>query len=229
MRPLAALLSEHFTVYTYDRRGRGRSGDTQPYAVEREIEDLRALLAAAGGAASVYAMSSGGALVLAAAAAAAPITSMALFEPPFLTEAVGGGTKKEYTDRLHELLAAGRKGDAAALFMTYVGMPAAAVEGMRGQPFWPVFEAIAPTLAYDNEILGDGSVPHDATAKVTVPALVIDGGDSPAMLRDAAKATAAAIPGARYVTLDGQTHDVAPQPLAPVLVDFFRGASAAAR
>jgi pimeloyl-ACP methyl ester carboxylesterase len=221
MRPLAALLKEDFTVYAYDRRGRGESGDTKPFSVEREIEDLQALIAEAGGEAYVYAISSGAALILAAAAAGAPITRMALYEPPFLTGTGGGAEKKEYTERLREFLDAGRNGDAAALFMTHVGMPAEAVEGMRTQPFWSVFEAIAPTLAYDDEVLGDGAVPRDRAAKIAVPTLLLDGGASPENLRAAAKATADAIPGARYATLEGQTHDVAPAALAPTLVEFF--------
>jgi pimeloyl-ACP methyl ester carboxylesterase len=221
MRPLAALLSDHFTVYAYDRRGRGESGDTPPYAVAREIEDLHAVLDAAGGAAAVYAISSGVALALAAAVAGAPITRLAGYEPPYVTETVGGATKKEYTERLRELLAAGRDGDAVALFITFVGTPAAVVDGMRGQPFWPAMAAIAPTLAYDNEVLGDGSVPRDVIGKLTLPVLIADGGASPDFLRGAAQATADAIPGARYATLDGQTHDVAPEALAPLLVDFF--------
>jgi pimeloyl-ACP methyl ester carboxylesterase len=223
MRPLAALLKENFTVYAYDRRGRGESGDTMPFAVEREIEDIQALIAEAGGAAYVYAISSGVALTLAAVAAGAPITKLACYEPPFLSETGGGAEKKEYTEGLHELLDAGRHGDAVALFMSYVGMPAEAVNGMRAQPFWPMFEAIAPTLAYDNEALGDGTVPRDGASKITMPTLLLDGGASPANLRGAAKATADAIPGARYATLEGQTHEVAPQALAPVLVDFFHG------
>ncbi len=221
MRPLAALLKEHFTVYAYDRRGRGESGDTKPFAVAREIEDLRALIAEAGGAAHVYAISSGVALTMAAAAAGAPITRMALYEPPFLAETGGGAGMKEYRGRLHELLDAGRNGDAVALFMTYVGMPPETVDGMRTQPFWPVFEAVAPTLAYDAEVLGDGAVPRDWAAKVAVPTLLLDGGASPDSLRGAAKAAADAIPAARYATLEEQTHDVAPGVLAPVLAEFF--------
>jgi pimeloyl-ACP methyl ester carboxylesterase len=224
MRPLAALLKEHFTVYAYDRRGRGHSGDTPPYAVEREIEDLTALIAEAGGDVHLYGISSGAALCLATAAAGAPVARIACYEPPFLTDTTGGAPKREYTARLRDLLAAGRRGDAAALFMTYVGMPEQVVSGMRGQPFWPVFEAIAPTLAYDDEVLGDGSVPRDVLGKLTVPVLYVDGGASPEPLRAAARGAADATPGARHVTLDGQTHDVAPQALAPVLVEFFTGA-----
>jgi pimeloyl-ACP methyl ester carboxylesterase len=221
MRPLAALLHDSFTVYTYDRRGRGESSDTPPYAVAREVEDLQALIVQAGGEAYVYAISSGAALALATAAAGPGVTKLALYEPPFMAEVEDGSRIKQYTQRLSELLAAGRKGDAVALFMTNVGIPAEAVAGMRAQPGWGTFEAIAPTLAYDDQVLGDGSVPRDLASTIAVPALVLAGGAGPQSLQQAAKATADALPTAEHRTLDGQTHDVAPDALAPVLVEFF--------
>ncbi|HVV18372.1 MAG TPA: alpha/beta fold hydrolase [Pseudonocardiaceae bacterium] len=211
--PLAALLGHSHTVYTYDRRGRGASTDTPPYAVDREVEDLRAVIAATGGRAGVYGISSGA--VLALAAAGPEITGLALYEPPFVPKQPG------YSDRLAELLAADRRGDAVALFMATVGMPEQMITGMRGTPGWAALEAIAPTLAYDDRILGDGSVP--AAPGVTVPTLVLSGGASPQFLQTAAKVTADAIPGAEHRTLEGQTHDVAAAALAPVLAEFFRG------
>jgi pimeloyl-ACP methyl ester carboxylesterase len=221
MGPLADQLQDTFTVYTYDRRGRGGSSDTLPYAVAREVEDLQALIGQAGGEAYVYAISSGAALVLATAAAGPGITKLALYEPPFLAEAEDGTRHKEYTERLHQLLDAGHRGDAVALFMTHVGIPAEAVAGMRAQSSWAAFEAIAPTLAYDDELLNGGRVPRDLTSKITVPGLVMGGGDSPPGLQGAAKATAEALRTAEHRTLDGQTHDVAPEALAPVLGEFF--------
>jgi pimeloyl-ACP methyl ester carboxylesterase len=221
MRPLAALLSDRHTVYAYDRRGRGDSSDTAPYAVAREVEDLRAVIAEAGGEAYVLGISSGAALALAAAATGPGITRLALFEPPFLAEVEDDTRMKEYTERLVALLADGRRGDAVALFMTHVGVPAPVVDGMRAQPGWAAFEAIAPTLAYDDEVLGDGRVPRELASAITVPALVVAGGSSPQGLRRAAKATADALPTAEHRTLDGQTHDVSPDVLAPVLAAFF--------
>jgi pimeloyl-ACP methyl ester carboxylesterase len=221
MRPLAALLTDAFTVYTYDRRGRGESSDTLPYAVAREVEDLQALIAKAGGEASVYGISSGAALALATAAAGPGITKLALYEPPFLAEVEDGTRIKEYTERLREHLDAGRKGDAVALFMTHVGMPASAVAGMRAQPGWTLLEAIAPTLAYDDEVLAGGRVPRDLTSRINIPALVLAGGGSPQGLQQAANATAEALPTAEYRTLAGQTHDVAPDVLAPMLAEFL--------
>jgi pimeloyl-ACP methyl ester carboxylesterase len=221
MQPIGALLQDGFTIYGYDRRGRGESGDTLPYSVDREVEDLRALVAAAGGSANVFAISSGAALVLTAAAAGVPLAKLALYEPPFLSDFGGGAAKKEYGDRLAGLLADGRRGDAAALFMSFVGMPPEAIDGLRAQPFWSRFEAIAPTLAYDDAVLGDGSVPVPVAASIAVPTLLLDGGSSPQTLRAATEATAKAIPGARYRTLEGQTHDVAADAIAPVLIEFF--------
>ena len=221
MRPLAALLQDTFTVYTYDRRGRGESSDTLPYAVAREVEDLQALVALAGGEACVYAMSSGAALALATAATGTGIAKLALYEPPFMAAVEDGTRIKEYTEGLQQLLEAGNRGDAVALFMGFVGVPEPVVAGIRAQPGWAMLEAIAPTLAYDDELLAGGRVPRDLASTIAVPALVLTGGSSPHGLQQAAKATAEALPGAEHRTLDGQTHDVAPEALAPVLVEFF--------
>lgn len=221
MRPLATLLQEHFTVYAYDRRGRGESGDTRPYSIAREIEDLGAVISAAGGEIYAYSMSSGGALTLAAAAADARIAGLVLYEPPFIAEFVPGAAGKEYTERLDELLGEGRNGDAVALFMTYVGVPAVVVDGMRSGPGWAAAEAIAPTLAYDDALLAGGGVPRDVTPAVTVPALVVAGGAGPQSLQQAARATAEALPAGQLRILEGQTHDVDPAALAPVMVEFL--------
>jgi pimeloyl-ACP methyl ester carboxylesterase len=221
MRPLAALLQAGFTVYTYDRRGRGESSDTAPYAVAREVEDLQALIARTGGPAYVYAISSGAALALATAAAGPGISELALYEPPFLAESGDAAGAEEYTRRLNDFLDAGRKGDAVALFMAHVGIPAEAIAGMRARPAWATLEAIAPTLAYDNQLLADSRVPRALTAKITAPTLVMAGGASPQTLQHAAEATADSLLGAVHRTLAGQTHDVSPDALAPVLTDFF--------
>ena len=223
MGPLAARLQDAFTVSTYDRRGRGESTDTTPYAVAREVEDLQAVIAEAGGEAYVATMSSGGALALAAAASGPGITALALYEPPFMAEVEGDTRGKQYTERLHELLDAGRRGDAVALFMARVGVPDQAVAGIRTQPGWAALEAIAPTLGYDDDLLAGGHVPRDLTSVITVPALVLSGAASPQGLQDAARATADALPTGTHRTLDGQTHDVDPDALAPVLVEFFGG------
>ena len=221
MRPLASLLQEHFTVHTYDRRGRGESTDTLPFAVAREVEDLQAVIGAAGGGPVSTRCPRAVRWPWQAAAVGSGIASLALYETPFTAEAGDDVRIKEYTERLHELLGAGRRGDAVALFMTYVGVPAQAIQGMRTQPAWAMFEAIAATLAYDDAVLAGGIVPRDLTSGLTIPALVLTGGASPESLRRAAVATAEALPTAELRVLDGQTHDVAPAALAPVLIDFF--------
>ena len=164
---LAALLASHFTVLNYDRRGRGDSGDTPPYAVQREVEDLEALLAEAGGSAFLYGTSSGAALALEAAASGLAITKLALWEPPFILEnsrpRPPADTAKTYT----ELVSAGRRGDAVEYFMAkVVGLPPEFVAQARTQPWWPAQEALAHTLAYDATIMGDYSLPTERAASV---------------------------------------------------------------
>jgi pimeloyl-ACP methyl ester carboxylesterase len=218
---LAAALRDRFTVYTYDRRGRGESGDTLPYAVAREVEDLRAIVARAGGAAGVYGISSGAALALATAAVEPGITRLALYEPPFLAEVEDEVLIKEYSEQLDALLDAGRRGDAVVLFMTRVGVPEPVIAGMRAQPGWARMEAIAPTLGYDDRVLGDGRVPRELAPAITVPTLLLAGDASPQRLRLSARAAADAFPTAEFRVLEGQTHDVSPEALAPVLAGFF--------
>lgn len=219
--PLADLLAEQFTVFNYDRRGRGDSGDTSPYAVEREVEDIDAVIAAAGGSASVYGTSSGAALALEAAASGLAITKLALWEPSYIVE----GRPRPPTDtaRIYtELVAAGRRGDAVEYFMAkVVGLPPEFVAEARKAPWWPAQEALAHTLAYDATIMGDYSLPAERAASVMVPTLVIDGGASFPWIRKTAQAIADIIPEAQRRTLEGQTHNVTAEAIAPVLVEFF--------
>ncbi|MDQ6604467.1 MAG: alpha/beta hydrolase [Chloroflexota bacterium] len=222
---IARLLAPQFTVYNYDRRGRGDSGDTPPYAVAREIEDLDALITAAGGSASLFGHSSGAALVLEAAAALGEnVTKLVMYDAPYHEDLGNRQAWNTYIGRLAEMLAAGRGGDAVALFMEYTGMPADQVEGMRHAPFWPMLQTLAPTLAYDHiALLGeDGGVPAERAAAVRAPALVMYGGASHPVMRDAAHVLSRAMPHAQLRAFEGQTHDVHPEALAPVLEAFFR-------
>ncbi|HJR78425.1 MAG TPA: alpha/beta hydrolase [Anaerolineales bacterium] len=220
---LADLLSPHFTVFHYDRRGRGDSGDTQPYTVQREVEDLEALIDEAGGSAFVYGISSGAALAMhAAIELGGKIKKLAMYEAPYYGGEAARQKWEQYRRDLNELLAADRRSDAAALFLTLVGMPADQLAEMRREPWWAAFEAVAPTLAYDAAVLGeDRSVPTGEAAKVVVPALVMNGSASEGFMYDTAMALAKAIPNAQHRTLEGQTHAVEPEAIAPVLVDFF--------
>jgi len=212
--PIAEALARSFTVINYDRRGRGDSTDPAPYAVEREIEDIAVLLDAAGGTATVLGLSSGGALAASAAAAGLPISRLVLWEVPYRLDDEAQRAAKDYNERLGALLAEGRRGDALALFMGMVGLPEEAIAGARRSPYWAVGEALAPTLAHDAAVMGDGSLPVERLAAITAPTLVLAGGSSPAWFRASAEAAAAAVPGATVGVLPGQTHDVAPEVLA---------------
>ncbi|MEQ4720299.1 alpha/beta hydrolase [Nonomuraea sp. B19D2] len=226
---LAQELSGKFTVYNYDRRGRGDSGDTLPYAVEREIEDIAALIAEAGGAAHLFGASSGGALALEAAAAGLPIAKLAVYEVPYNVAPDGREHWHEYVGRLHALLAEGRRGDAFALFMVTAGATEEMVEQARNSPAWPGLEAVAPTLAYDAACMGDGRPPADRLAGIACPTLVATGGASAEsfvggggdFFDRAADAIAAFVPGAVREIIEGQTHMVDPKALAPVLTRFL--------
>lgn len=228
LQRLVELLANEFTVSTYDRRGRGESGDTRPYAVEREIEDIEALIDAAGGEAFLYGHSSGGALALLAAAALGDrVRGLAVYDVPYMVDPQGRAAWKEYISRLTGLLAEGKKGDAVALFLRVTGLSDEQIAGMRQAPFWPAMEAAGHTLAYDHAaILGpEAAVPTDAAARVTAPTLVLNGGASFPFMRAPAEQLSAIIPHARLRILEGETHDVRPEAVAPVLAEFFRGSS----
>ena len=220
-----ALLREEFRVYSYDRRGRGESGDTAPYAVQREIEDLTALIADAGAAAFVCGLSSGAVLALDAAAAGLPITRLALFEPPFVVDDSRPPAPANYVQQLDACIAGGRPGDAVELFLTVaVGMPAEHIAGMRQSPFWPALEAIAHTIAYDGRVMGptmSGTrLPTDRWAAVSVPTLVMYGRGTEPWLISAARALAGLLPTASLQAVEGVQHNVAAEVLAAALREF---------
>jgi pimeloyl-ACP methyl ester carboxylesterase len=229
--PLAPELAERFMVYNYARRGRGGSGDTPPYAVEREIEDLEALIAEAGGRAHVFGASSGGALALEAAAAGVAIDRLAVYEVPYQLAEDGARRWREYVEQLGKVLEQGRRGDALELFMRLAGSSEEMIASAKESPMWPGLEALAHTLAYDAACLGDGQPPTARFATITQPTLVATGGASPDsfvggggdFFDRAADAIAASIPHARRQTIAGQAHVADPKALAPVLERFFTG------
>ncbi|HEY7283430.1 MAG TPA: alpha/beta hydrolase [Actinomycetota bacterium] len=223
---LGALLSPAFTVVSYARRGRGESGDTKPFAKQREIEDLGAVVEAVGGTAFVLGGSSGSFLVLDAAAAGLPIRRLAVYEPPIIVDDSRPPLPADYVEHLDRLTAEGRIGDAVAYFMTAaMGMPEPMVDGMRQGPFWPELEKVAPTLAYDGTFVAEtmSGRPLDPArwTGIEAPVLVIDGGASESFMHTGADALAAVLEHAERRTLEGQTHDVAADVLAPVLAEFF--------
>jgi pimeloyl-ACP methyl ester carboxylesterase len=217
------LLSEHFTVYHYDRRGRGDSNDTAPYAVEREIEDIEALINDAGGTVYLFGISSGAALALEATIKLGDkVKKLAIYDPPYNDEKDARESWKAFRHELADLIGADRRGDAVALFMSLMGVPEEHLAGMREMPMWPMWEAIAPTIAYDAMILGeDASIPTKAASKISGPTLVINGGESYPFMQETGVALAEIIAHSQHRLLEGQKHEVAPEAVAPILVEYF--------
>ena len=219
--PLAKHLAPGFTAVTYDRRGRGDSGEVLPYAVEREIEDLAAVVAAVGGEAYALGVSSGAVLAAEAAARGVPIRGLVLVEPPFILDETRPAMPADFVERLRDLVGQDRYGDAMELFLvTAVEMPAEVVAPMRTAPMWKDLEALAPTLAYDILVMGDFRLPAHWATDVTVPTLVIDGGESLEWRRNTAQIVADTLPAGRRLTMTGQPHDVEPDVLGPIVEEF---------
>jgi pimeloyl-ACP methyl ester carboxylesterase len=216
---LIGLLAADFTVYHYDRRGRGGSTDTAPYAAEREVEDLAALIDQAGGSAFLYAFSSGGLLALHAAANGLAIPRMALLEPPIDTDE-DRSAQAAFTAELAELVAAGRRGAAVEHFLTRIGVPDEIIAEMRGTKSWSAMEAVAHTLVYDS-MLSEATFVQ-LLASVTVPTLVLDSEASSDDLTGMAATVAKAMPNGSHRSLAGQWHGVPDDLLAPVLTEFFK-------
>ncbi len=223
LKQIADLLAPHFTVINYDRRGRGDSGDTKPFAVAREIEDIEALVDRAGGSAYLYGISSGAALAFEAALAlGSKVKKLLMYEAPYNDDPAARQAWVAYRKQLDKLVAEERGGDAVLLFMKLVGMPDEHAAGMRQNPIFPLFEAVGLTLAYDAADLGDESaVPNEKASHLTVPTLTVDGSESYPFMHTAAVALANLMPHGEQRTLQGQTHEVTPEALTPVLIEFF--------
>ncbi len=228
MAHLAELLGKHFTVYNYDRRGRGDSGDTRPFVKEREIEDLQALVEDAGGKAMVFGISSGAVVSLDAAAVTPGITRVAVYEPSLIVDATRQPVPADYAEHLMTLAAEGKRDEAVEYFLTQaVGIPAEYIGGMKqDQAMWSGVTGVAHTIAYDAAFVGDvmqgKPLPPGRWVNVTMPVLVIDGGASDAWIHHGADALANVLPHASRQTLAGQTHMVDPNMLAPILIEFFQ-------
>ncbi|GCE21222.1 alpha/beta fold hydrolase [Dictyobacter kobayashii] len=226
---LVVALAPYFTVFAYDRRGRGDSGDIAPYAVEREVEDIDTLINEAGGTAFVFGHSSGAVLALEAARLLpTKITKLALYEPPFIVDDSRSPAPEDYVPHLIELISADRRGEAVEYFMVdAVGVPAEMVAQMRQSPMWPGLEEVAPTIVYDGIIMGNtmrgDPLPLRKWASVMVPTLVMDGGVSHVFMHHGAQEIATILPEAQRRTLEGQDHGPADDVLAPALKEFFLG------
>ncbi|MGW6282794.1 alpha/beta fold hydrolase [Kribbella sp. NPDC055071] len=223
MPDLAEGLADRFTVYNYDRRGRGDSGNAETYQVEREIEDLAAVIEAAGGSAYVYGSSSGAALALRAAAAGVAIEKLVAFEPPYVVD----GSRKPIPRTWVADLAALEPAGAVKYFMTKgIGLPGIVVTMMKLMPGWKGMIAVAPTLSYDAEIVGDNcfGTPMDSAqwAGIACPVLVVNGGKSPGWMKTSTRVLADAVPAADHTEVPGQNHMIKTAAIAPVIAGFCR-------
>jgi len=223
-KELAGLLSQHFSVINYDRRGRGESGDTAPYDVEREIEDLAALIDGAGGEAAVYGHSSGAGLAVRAAASGLPITRLVLHEPPYgPDDEQSQDTARALAENVRVALDEDRPADAIRLLFADSGMPPEMVEAMRADP---KMIALAPTMVHDFEVMGEfggGAIPEDMVSDIAVPTLVMAGGASPDFFRDTADEVTRLLPNAEQTVLEGQDHGASAEVVAPVAAAFLQG------
>jgi pimeloyl-ACP methyl ester carboxylesterase len=224
-KPLAEALKSHFTVYNYDRRARGDSTDTMPYAVEREIEDLDALIADAGGSAYVFGYSSGAVLSLLAAAKRPAITKLALYDLPLMVGSDDSDQTRNsvsHVSELSALITEGRRGDAVEYYQgKVIGIPEFVIAQLRNLPVRPALEAMAQSLVYDATIMGDGLLPADLVPQITIPTLVVAGGASIPFMTETAHTLADSLANGQAKVLEGRTHDIVPDVLGPVLVSFY--------
>lgn len=219
---LAPLLAERFTVYAYDRRGRGESADNKAYALEREVEDLGAIVAAAGGSACVFGMSSGGVLALEAAARGAPVKKLAIYEAPYIDGEAAHRPPLDLAATLKTFLDKGDRGGAVKFYMSKVmQMPWLMVNIIPLTPHWSPLKASAPSLPYEAALMGDFQAPVERLAQISVPTLAIAGSRGKELMRTAAATVASAVPRASSKVLPGQSHNVSMDVLAPVLIKFF--------
>ena len=232
MAPIARELASGFTVFTYDRRGRGQSGDKAPYSVQSEVDDIEALIEVAGGSAFIYGASSGAALALAAASQLEGIRKLALYEAPFIVDGSHTPQAEDYPSKMNGFIAADRRSDAVRLFMKEVGVPAVVVAMMPLMPQWSKLKAAAHTLPYDMAIMGDTRsgkpLPAERWAALRMPTLVGVGGKSPHSMQNAMRALANVLPNAQLRVLDRETHVVKTKAITPILAEFFSSREAVA-
>ncbi len=223
MPKFAPLLAKHFTVFMYDRRGRGDSTDMKPYSVDREVEDMEALINEAGGSAFLLGLSSGAGLAIRAAEKGLKIKKMALYEPPFVRDKNSSELPVDHEAELKKILATGNRSKAVKYFMvTMVGAPAIAAFIMQLMPMWKKLKGVAHTLPYDSAIMGDWSVPEEKISSIKIPTLIAGGGKSPATLRNPVELIAKLLPNGTLKILEGQTHNVKAEVIIPAATEFFK-------
>jgi pimeloyl-ACP methyl ester carboxylesterase len=221
---LASLLAADFTVFNYDRRGRSDSTDTPPYSIDKEVDDLDAVVDAAGGSAMLFANCTGGMLALEAVAKGSAITKLVLYEPPYIVDDRQARLDGDFRTMITELLESGRRGDAVKHFLERgVGLRPDVVERVQSMPLWPMLEGLATSLPYDIAVAGDNSLPTERLPLVTVPTLVMDGTKSPDWQRDSVQALVDTLPDATRTSMEDMNHTFAPEGIAPVIRDFLVG------
>ncbi|UVI28429.1 alpha/beta fold hydrolase [Paenibacillus spongiae] len=217
----ANVFAEQFTVYNYDRRGRGDSGDTQPYAIERELEDIEAIIDEAGGTAYVYGHSSGAILALEAAMRlGGKVSKLVMYDPAYASDTADQEEFIVLRQGLHQLLDNGKNAEAISLFLQGIGIPEEAVAGMRHSPQWATMAALAPTLAYDTMLANDFP-PVARASRLAVPSLIIVGEESPPSMHEVANQLSQAIPNAAYRKLAGEDHMPNAEVVLQILSSFL--------
>jgi pimeloyl-ACP methyl ester carboxylesterase len=226
MRSTAQAFGEYFATINYDRRGRGESGDTAPYAIDREIEDIAALINEAGGSAHLYGHSSGAALVLHTVAAGVPVERFVLHDPPYSPDDESSqDAARAFALEIRDLLDQDKRAEAIEITFRGTGMPDDMIAEMRQSPRWPGLIALAPTLAYDSAVMGDidrgGAIPEDLAVRATRPGLVLVGGESPPFMMEVSRRLAALLPAGNHRVIEGQDHVASPEVLAPMVAEFL--------
>jgi hypothetical protein len=227
LRPTAKAFGRYFATINYDRRGRGDSGDTAPYAVEREIEDIAALIDEVGGSAHLYGHSSGAGLVLHSLAAGLPVQKFILHDPPYSpADEWSQDAARAFAQNIRDLLGQDKPAEAIEMFLSGTGLPDDMIDQMRDTPRWRGLIALAPTLAYDSAVMGDlekgGAIPEDLAARATQPGLVLVGSQSPSFMMDVSRRLAYLLRHGDHRVIEGQDHVVAPDILAPIVAEFLR-------
>ncbi|MFA5943418.1 MAG: alpha/beta hydrolase [Candidatus Thermoplasmatota archaeon] len=225
-RKMAEAIAQQFTVYNYDRRGRGDSSDTQPYSVQREVEDVAAVCKAAGGKPLVVGFSSGAALAIEAAASGVPMAGLFAYEPPYVGVDPADKTDPEFRQKLDTFIAAGKRDEAVAFFMRTVGVPGFGVAIMKLLPMWKVMRGVAHTLPYDARVMDGFKLPDNRLALVKIPTVLAAGAKTTPALKAGVLAASNAVPKARHVLVPKANHGIKPAALVPVLVDLYAPHSA---
>lgn len=226
MRPTAEAFGRYFATINYDRRGRGDSGDTAPYAVEREIEDIAALIDEAGGSVHLYGHSSAAGLVLHSVAAGLPVEKFILHDPPYSPDDESSqAAARGFAQDIRDLLGQDKRAEAIEMFVRGTGLPDDVIDEMRETPRWPGLMALAPTLAYDSAVMGDlekgAAIPEALTARVMRPGLVLVGSESPPFMIEVSRRLAYLLPQGDHRVIEGQDHVVEPDVLAPIVAAFL--------